>query len=74
MAEILTCPFCGAPWTAAMLEQLEQQSSGAFCACCVGRYTPQHVAGPLRLPIQDLCCETCSKPIYRAPAARTRND
>jgi hypothetical protein len=64
-----TCPFCNAPWTAAMLEQLEQHSSGAICACCVGQPAPTHAGGLLRLPVQDLCCDTCRKPIYRAPAS-----
>jgi hypothetical protein len=53
-----------------MLAQLESQSSGVFCACCVGQPRPGHIAGPLQLPTQDLCCDSCGKPIYRAPVPR----
>jgi hypothetical protein len=66
--ETPACPYCGANWTAAMLELLDRHSGGPACACCM--------AGPLIhlapvMPGQDLCCESCGKPIYRAPGAVT---
>jgi hypothetical protein len=51
-----------------MLELLDRHSGGPACACCM--------TGPLIhlapvTPGQDLCCESCGKPIYRAPNAVT---
>jgi hypothetical protein len=70
LADIETplCPFCGAAWTAAMLDVLERHSSGAICACCAQPARPGNAATPLMLPAHDLCCDACGKPIYRAPA------
>jgi hypothetical protein len=68
------CPYCGAAWTTAMLDMLNRYSVGAACACCVGQQhvESQHTEKPrslIALPTQDLCCEHCGKPIYRAPQA-----
>ena len=57
------CPFCRAPWTDAMLEQLDAMSGPAGCSCCLGE--PVVVHWPLPRPAADLCCAACGKAIYR---------
>jgi hypothetical protein len=67
------CPYCGAAWTAAMLEQLDSHSRGT-CGCCVVMpglgLEPRQVARPQR----DLCCDSCGKPIYTVPDTRLGSD
>ena len=62
------CPFCAAPWTDAMLEQLDAMSGPSGCSCCVGLSWPIHDAEPARpaAPAEDLCCAACGRAIYRA--------
>ncbi len=56
-----------------MLAELDSQSSHVFCACCAGVPNPYDFApGPLNLPTQDVCCDSCGKPIYSAPQPSTR--
>lgn len=73
LADMPLCPFCGVPWTQAMVAQLEQQrrSHRPFCVCCVGLFDEEErVPGPMAvLPAKDLCCESCGKAIYRAPSS-----
>jgi hypothetical protein len=72
-SEAPLCPWCGVPWSAAMLAALETHSSGGFCACCAGVPDPYDFApGPLNLPTKDVCCDSCSKPIYTAPKPDVR--
>ena len=64
-----TCPFCAAPWTDAMLDQLDGMTGTASCSCCVdGRWPVFQSAPPppLPKPAGDLCCAACGKAIYRA--------
>ena len=67
-----TCPFCGAPWSRGMVEQLEAATVEGGCACCVGGPTPAHVvAWPIAVasppPEQtDIACAACGKVLYAA--------
>ncbi len=64
-----TCPFCAAPWTDAMMEQLDAMSGPGGCSCCVGLSWPIHDPEPAPAPtppVGDLCCAACGKAIYRA--------
>ena len=63
-----TCPFCAAPWTDAMLAQLDAMSGPASCSCCIGLSWPIHDDAPPKptAPAGDLCCAACGKAIYRA--------
>ncbi|MEO6340107.1 MAG: hypothetical protein ABIO39_08730 [Caulobacteraceae bacterium] len=63
-----TCPFCAAPWTDAMLAQLDAMSGPGSCSCCAGLNWPIHdpTPPPPTAPAGDLCCAACGKAIYRA--------
>ncbi len=67
-----TCPFCGAGWTAAMLDQYDALVDPEGCACCgAASHGHDHGAAPRALPVPtgDLCCEHCGRAIFRAPAS-----
>lgn len=57
------CPFCGAPWSAAMLSALDAATDPAGCGCCTGA-TATHAPRPLATA--DIACQACGKPIYCA--------
>jgi len=60
------CPFCGAYWSDAMLDEYERLS--APCPCCgpAGSSAPVPVQ-PLPVPDRDLCCATCGRAILMMP-------
>jgi hypothetical protein len=60
-----SCPFCGAAWSEEMLASFDRYSVAGSCGCCSGG---AHAGAPTQIPTEDLCCESCGKPIYRAPA------
>ncbi len=59
-----TCPFCAVPWSDAMLEAYAALSSD--CSCCGGD-AHNAVADDRPIPTEDLCCDSCSKPLFYAP-------
>lgn len=67
-----TCPFCGAPWSEAMLAQLDRFTMPSGCACCGGAPGLHAVAPPL--PTEDICCAACGRAIYRTFAASQGSD
>jgi hypothetical protein len=52
-----------------MLDALDRYSHGRSCSCCVVLPGLGLAANPVLTPQQDLCCESCGRPIYSAPAA-----
>jgi hypothetical protein len=64
-----TCPFCKAPWTDAMLDQLDAITGAPSCSCCAGSSWPiqpdPDPEPPPAAPVGDLCCEACGQAIYR---------
>jgi hypothetical protein len=54
-----------------MLAQYDLYADHSSCSCSA--HAGQHVHEPepaeaaIQVPTQDLCCEACAKPIYRAP-------
>jgi hypothetical protein len=71
-AEVVpNCPYCGTPWTPAMLDQYDRAAQDFGCGCCGGQRLSihDHVERMAAIPAQDLCCATCRRPIYRAPSS-----
>ncbi|MEZ5709901.1 MAG: hypothetical protein R3E02_10995 [Blastomonas sp.] len=62
------CPFCAAPWTAAMLDQYDRHSHASSCSCCGDM---QHSTDEPTQPeaAQDISCEACGRAIFRAMPA-----
>jgi hypothetical protein len=58
------CPFCDAPWTEAMLADLDRFTAPSSCACCG---EAPHDTSPLPEPEDDLCCASCGRAIYLKP-------
>ena len=65
--EAPACPYCGTAWTAAMLLAFKRHSRDVACECCVVLPGLVPAPGPSLKPAQDLCCDSCGKPIYSAP-------
>ncbi len=63
------CPFCGAAWSDAMLEQYDRFTVASSCACCAGKTHADHVPTPTPQPLEDLSCTSCGRAIYRAMPA-----
>lgn len=63
------CPFCGAPWSAAMLEQYDRFTVASSCACCAGETHADLAPTPAPQPPEDLSCTACGRAIYRAMPA-----
>jgi hypothetical protein len=62
------CPFCNAPWTSAMYDQLDAATIPGGCACCGDVALPLlHKPMPIG-PQDDLKCASCGRVIYRAVA------
>jgi len=60
------CPFCKAPWTDAMYDQLDAATLPGGCSCCGDVALPLlHKPAPIG-PQDDLACTTCGRVIYRA--------
>ncbi|MBN8830783.1 MAG: hypothetical protein J0G94_09190 [Sphingomonadales bacterium] len=69
-----SCPFCGAAWTETMLDQYDALLDPNGCACCgsagmVEHGEDHHHHEERAVPTTDLCCESCGKPIFRAPGS-----
>ncbi len=62
-----SCPFCGAGWTDAMLDQFDAMTGSSSCACCVGSIEPVAAPEPLPIPAEDLNCAACGRAIYLKP-------
>lgn len=62
------CPFCGEPWTSAMLDLYAGMTDDSACGCCGGHggMEHDHAERDVELPDTDLCCEHCGRAIYRA--------
>ena len=65
------CPFCGASWSARMVDAFERMRLPGGCACCApgipaSRFEPD-IHEPL--PVADLECDSCGRAIYRAPSS-----
>jgi hypothetical protein len=65
------CPFCGEPWTDAMLTQYDSLSFRTACSCCASSLPlqpeeKQEAAEPIT---KDLCCDHCSRVLYLAPSS-----
>lgn len=62
------CPFCGAPWSTAMLEQYDRFTVASSCSCCTGEAHshPDHVRHE---EPEDISCSACGRAIYRAMPA-----
>ncbi|KRB91995.1 MULTISPECIES: hypothetical protein [unclassified Sphingomonas] len=65
------CPFCGAAWSAAMLEQYDRFTTASSCACCAGETHPDP-SPAVQHPPEDISCTACGRAIYRAMPAATR--
>jgi hypothetical protein len=63
------CPFCGARWTDAMLDQFDAMTGTSSCACCAGGAAEPEPAAPLPIPTEDLCCASCGRAIYLKPVS-----
>lgn len=64
------CPFCEAPWTAAMMAQYDAATRPG-CACGIdhGTVPPETLDhAPAALPTEDIACAACKRVIYRALA------
>lgn len=65
------CPYCATQWSDAMLAEYDRFADHTACSCSA--HAGEHVHGEeqeeqaLPVPTEDLCCESCGKPIYRAP-------
>jgi len=68
-----TCPFCGAGWTARMVEAFDRMILPGGCACCApgtaGLQAEHEAHEPV--PVADLECDSCGRAIYRAPDSLT---
>jgi len=62
------CPFCGAPWSADMLERYDRFTIASSCSCCTGE-APSHPAHVRQEEPEDISCTACGRAIYRAMPA-----
>lgn len=60
-----TCPFCGEPWSAAMLAALDSATVHHGCACC-SEAGPAARPAPVQATSHDIACDACGRPLFRA--------
>jgi hypothetical protein len=64
-----TCPYCAEPWSEAMLAAYDRFADHTSCSCSAhaGSHVHGEDAREMEIPTEDLCCDSCGKPIYSAP-------
>ena len=60
-----TCPFCGQPWSAAMLAALDGATVHHGCACCP-EPDPRARPAPVPATSHDIACDACGRALFRA--------
>lgn len=60
-----TCPFCGEPWSAAMLAALDKATVHHGCACCP-EPGPAARPAPVQASSTDIACDSCGRALFRA--------
>nr|WP_047167813.1 hypothetical protein [Sphingomonas sp. Y57] len=63
------CPFCGAPWSAAMLAQYDRFTIASSCSCCAGETHAAPIPVLQHEQPEDISCTACGRAIYRAMPA-----
>lgn len=61
------CPFCGSPWSAAMLAALDEATVHHGCACCP-ETAPAAPPAAFPSPPRDIACDSCGRALFRAVA------